>query len=485
LPFRIRAIVVEQVRDDESIFTKQEQAEALLTWREAGPYRFRARDRKQTLGNEMKVLVIGGGGREHALVWKFGQSPEVEKIYCAPGNGGISQEAECVPLELSNPKDAADLAQNLAADLTVVGPELPLVGGIADEFARRGLRILGPVEAGARLEGSKIFSKQFLERSSIPTARTYGVFDTVEEATKMLGKVRWPVAIKADGLCQGKGVLLASSMSEAREFVERAVGRGEFGDAGKRVLIEEGLTGQELSYIVLTDGERFLPMAPSRDHKRALDGDLGPNTGGMGAYSAEEILPPALGEQIVETILKPTLAGLGRQGIRYCGFLYIGLMLTEEGPKVLEFNCRLGDPEAQAILLRANFDFARTCSETLDGRLGEREVKWWPAASAAIVVAADGYPVRPILGEEIQGIMEAEAIPGVTIFHAGTRIEGSSYYTSGGRVLAAAARGRSLEEACRIAYLGASKIRFKGAHFRWDIGKSTGRKSARTETANG
>ena len=422
----------------------------------------------------MKILVLGGGGREHAIVWKLRRSPEAEKVWCAPGNGGISDDAECVALDLSDARAAADLAEKLGADLTIVGPELPLVSGVADEFLRRRLRILGPVASAARLEGSKIFSKEFLERHGIPTAKPYGVFDSAAKARATLRGATWPVVIKADGLCAGKGVLVAATMEEASEFLERALERGEFGEAGKRVLIEEGLAGTELSHIVLTDGEDYLAMAPARDHKRAFDGDKGPNTGGMGAYSVDGIFPRELEERTVEGILKPTLAGLKHEGIPYSGFLYIGLMVTPEGPKVLEFNCRLGDPETQAILLRADFDFAAACREAADGRLRGVKAKWSPEASATIVVASKGYPERPVTGRNIDGLREAAEVPGAVVFHAGTRKEGTHYYTSGGRVLATGAAGRTVEEACRIAYDAAAKIRFEGMRYRKDIGPGAG-----------
>lgn len=426
----------------------------------------------------MKILVIGGGGREHALVWKLRQSPETETIWCAPGNGGIAQDAECLPLELADVQAAADLAQTLGADLTIVGPELPLVRGIADEFARRSLRILGPTQRAAQLEGSKVFSKDFLERHGIPTGKRLGVFDSVHNAISALRKADWPIVIKADGLCAGKGVLAAQSMAEAEDFLQRALEQGEFGEAGKRVLIEEGLAGEELSYIVLTDGQEFLAMAPVRDHKRAFDGDMGPNTGGMGAYSIDGILPRELENRIIETILQPTLAGLQKEGIPYRGFLYIGLMLTRDGPKVLEFNCRLGDPETQAILLRAHFDFAAVCRLAAGGNLVGRRALWSPASSTAIVVTSEGYPAHPLLGKRIIGLEEAAAVAGAVLFHAGTKVEGNQYYTCGGRVLATAAAAPTLKQACQTAYLAAEKIRFAGAHYRRDIGAGPARKAA-------
>ena len=281
----------------------------------------------------MKILVIGSGGREHAIIWKLAQSASVQKIWCAPGNDGIACETECLALDLKDPIAAADLAAKVDSDLTIVGPELPLVVGVADEFAKRSLLVLGPRQSAARLEGSKIFAKEFMERHQIPTAEVYGIFDSPLEAHVALDSVEMPLVIKADGLCAGKGVLVTSSTAEAATFIERLMERREFGDAGTKVLLEEGLVGEELSYIILTDGEHFVRMAPARDHKRAFDNDEGPNTGGMGVYSTDAILPPSLEKTIIETIVRPTLEGLRAEGMPYRGFLYFGLMLTSEGPK--------------------------------------------------------------------------------------------------------------------------------------------------------
>ena len=319
----------------------------------------------------MKILIIGGGGREHAIAWKLRQSVHVEKIWCAPGNGGISRDAECVALNVGDVKAAADLAKKLGADLTIVGPELPLVQGIADEFKQRGLAILGPPKSAAQLEGSKIFAKEFMTRNGIPTAAVYGACDSALEACAKLDSVSWPVVVKADGLCAGKGVLVTSSANEAKKFIERLTNSDEFGEAGKRVLLEEALEGKELSYIILTDGTNFISLAPTRDHKRAFDHDEGPNTGGMGTYSTDEMLARELEEEILKEIVRPTLTGLRTAGMEYRGFIFFGLMLTKDGPKVLEYNCRLGDPETQAILLRADFDFAAVCIEC-----GAREARW-------------------------------------------------------------------------------------------------------------
>jgi phosphoribosylamine--glycine ligase len=434
----------------------------------------------------MKILVLGGGGREHALVWKLRQSPVVEKIWCAPGNGGIAGDAECVPLDLSDVKATADLAAKLGADLTIVGPELPLVMGVADEFARRGLLLLGPEKKAAQLEGSKIFAKEFMARHGIPTAAVYGTYDSAIDAYTELCSVEWPLVIKADGLCAGKGVLVTSSPDEATAFIERAMEKREFGDAGKRLLLEEGLAGEELSYIVLTDGKDFIPMAPARDHKRAFDGDEGPNTGGMGAYSTDDMLSPELKTKIQDTIVRPTLAGLEKDGIPYRGFLYFGLMLTPEGPKILEYNCRLGDPETQAILLRADFDLGEACLRTAQGKLAGFRARWSPGASVCIVIASEGYPTGPKTGKPIVGLGEPSKVGGAIIFHAGTRREGDNYYTSGGRVLGVCASGQDLATASRVSYDATSRIRIEGAHYRADVGRKLTEigRTAR-ETTNG
>jgi phosphoribosylamine---glycine ligase len=418
----------------------------------------------------MKILILGGGGREHALVWKLRQSPSVEKLWCAPGNGGIANDAECVPLDLNDVKGAADLAANLGADMTIVGPELPLVRGVADEFASRKLTILGPSRRAAMLEGSKVLAKRFMERHKIPTAPVYGIFDSAVDAYTALCEVDWPLVIKADGLCAGKGVLVTSSPDEATAFIDRVMSSQEFGDAGKQIILEEGLTGEELSYIILTDGRNFLSMAPTRDHKRAFDGDQGPNTGGMGAYSTDELLPTGLEEEILAKIVRPTLAGLEKDGIDYRGFLYFGLMLTANGQKVLEFNCRLGDPETQAILLRADFDFAGACLAAARGALGDAQAKWKAGASVCVVLASEGYPGNPVTGKRIEGLEDAGKREAVVIFHSGTRREDSIYYSNGGRVLGFGAAGDSLDAACCLVYDAVSSIEIEGSYFRRDIG---------------
>lgn len=418
----------------------------------------------------MKILVIGGGGREHALVWKLRQSPRVEKLWCAPGNGGIAQDAECHPVDVKDVGAIAALAERLKVDLTVVGPEVPLVLGVVDEFARRGLRIIGPSKQAAGLEGSKVFAKDFLQRHGIPTASVYGVYDSPGDAYGALCAVDWPVVIKADGLCAGKGVLVTSSPDEATAFIERLMEKQEFGESGARVLMEETLEGEELSFIVLTDGEHILPFAPTRDHKRVFDGNQGPNTGGMGAYSTDELVPPAQEKAILETIVRPTIRALAAEGRPYKGFLYFGLMLTPDGPKVLEFNCRMGDPEAQPIVVRMGFDLLEAFEAVESGSLDKVKAKWKGGASVCVVMASGGYPGTFETGKRIESLEAIQGIEGVVVFHAGTRLERTHYYTSGGRVLGVTATGPSLEAAIGICYEAASKIRFEGAHYRRDIG---------------
>lgn len=422
----------------------------------------------------MKLLVIGSGGREHALVWKLKQSRLVDKIWCAPGNGGISRDAECVPLDVSDVKAAADLAEKLQADLTVVGPELPLVLGIVDEFTRRGLKILGPTQKAAQLEGSKVFAKRFLERHKIPAASLYGVFNSPVDAYAELCSVDWPLVVKADGLCAGKGVLVTSSPDEATAFIDRVMERREFGEAGKQILLEEGLAGEELSYIILTDGKDFIPMAPTRDYKRAFDNDQGPNTGGMGAYSGPDILPADVERRIIDSVVQPTLAALRSDGIAYNGFLYFGLMLTAEGPKVLEFNCRLGDPETEVIVLRAEFDFAEASLAAAENRVGEIKVKWFSLYAMCVVIASEGYPEKPVTGRKINGLPGDCPSPSVVIFHAGSRVDGSNYYTNGGRVLIIAALGNDPASVRRSIYDTVSLISIEGAYYRRDIGLGSG-----------
>jgi phosphoribosylamine--glycine ligase len=418
----------------------------------------------------VKILLIGNGGREHAIVWKLKQSSLVEKVWCAPGNGGISFDCDCVPLNLQDVNSAANLATRLVADLTIVGPELPLVNGIADEFLKRGLLLLGPSKAAAQLEGSKVFAKQFMERNGIPTAETYGIFDSAIDAHTALDSVEWPLVIKADGLAAGKGVLVATHATEAAAFIERVMEKKEFGAAGEKVLFEKALVGKELSYIILTDGRNFMSMAPTRDHKRVFDRDQGPNTGGMGTYSTDKILTAELEQEILKTIVQPTLAALEKEKLGYRGFIFFGLMLTADGPKVLEYNCRLGDPETQSILMRADFDFAKACFDAAKGKLDASAAKWKPGASICVVVASEGYPGDPVVGKKIEGLAEAQDTPGVAIFQAGTRREDDGLYTSSGRILGVCAIEDSLGFAAVRVYGAVDKLKIDGAHYRKDVG---------------
>ena len=418
----------------------------------------------------MKILVIGGGGREHALVWKLNQSANVEKIWCAPGNGGIAGEAECVPIDAGDVAGIVAFAEKVHPDLTVVGPELPLVNGLTDAFRQRNWAIVGPSQQAAQLEGSKIFSKEFLLRHHIPTAKMYGAFDSAPSAYDALRSVSWPVVIKADGLCAGKGVFLAPDFSSAKDFIERVMEKNELGAGGKRILLEETLEGEELSFIILTDGKQYAPLVPTRDHKRLFDGNKGPNTGGMGAYSSDELLPDQLRDAITSRIVEPTLEGLAKDGIPYQGFLYIGLMLTKAGPQVLEFNCRLGDPEAQAILARLDSDLAALLLNLASGQLHPLKLRWKTGVSACVVLASGGYPGKFETAKKIEGLTTFGDVSGVKVLHAGTKLSGDSVVTSGGRVLGVTATGSTLAEALTRAYNALSKIRFDGMHYRKDIG---------------
>jgi phosphoribosylamine---glycine ligase len=419
----------------------------------------------------MNILVIGGGGREHALVWKLKQSQRVERIWCAPGNGGIATDAECVSIDAGDVAGLVVFAEKNLPDLTVVGPELPLVGGIGDVFRERGWAIVGPSKLAAELEGSKIFAKEFLQRHDLPTARMYGSFASAKDAYSALPNLTFPVVIKADGLCAGKGVFLAQDLADARDFIERVMEKNELGAGGRRILLEECLEGDELSFIIVTDGKSYAPLVPTRDHKRVFDGNQGPNTGGMGAYSTDALLPEGLRQIIVSTIVEPTLAGLAAQGIPYQGFLYIGLMLGPSGPKVLEFNCRLGDPETQAIVARMDFDLAEVLEDVASGSLIASKLRWKPGASACVVLASGGYPGKFETGKPVDGLASAEQIPGVKVLHAGTKRVGNEIVTSGGRVLGVTSLGPTLGAALGSAYAAAERIRFARMHYRRDIGR--------------
>jgi phosphoribosylamine---glycine ligase len=419
----------------------------------------------------MKILVIGSGGREHALVWKLSESSRVEKIYCAPGNGGIGREAECVAADLASPPAIAELAARLEIDLTIVGPEQPLVAGIVDAFARRHLPIVGPTRAAARLEGSKVFAKEFMSRYHIPTA-AFTVCDSPESAHDIIssGVYGYPVVLKADGLAAGKGVVVARDDSEARRTIQEFMVDKRLGEAGAQLVIEECLKGRETSLLVFSDGKHILPMSPAQDYKCAYDGDKGPNTGGMGSFSTPGLLDRNLKERILREIAEPTIAGMAGEGTPFRGILYIGLMLTEDGPRVLEYNVRFGDPETQVILARLDTDLLDILEGVANGDLSSVKISWSEASSVCVVLAAAGYPEKPETGQIIEGIEQAEALQGVKVFHAGTCLDkDGALVTSGGRVLGVMARQMTLEAARAQAYRAVDCIRFSGRHYRSDI----------------
>ncbi len=421
----------------------------------------------------MKILVIGSGGREHALVWKLAQSPAVKQIFCAPGNGGIGREAVCLPARQMGPKELAQLASELKADLTVAGPEVPLVAGIADEFLARGLSLAGPVQAAARLEGSKIFSKQFMRRHRIPTA-DFVVCEDLPMARTHLDRWGGPAVVKADGLAAGKGVVVASDRSQIEAALQSCFSGQLAGEAGRRVVLEQRLEGEEVSFHVLTDGKTVIPMAPTQDHKQVWDEDRGPNTGGMGAYSDDSILSGNLYRRILDEVVFPTLEGLRSEGIVFQGVLYCGLMITADGPQVLEYNVRFGDPETQPLLFRLRGDLAEALKALASGSLREDMLSWEPGASVCVVAASGGYPGKYSTGKPITGLEEIEAgagTNGAKVFHAGTAQRDNQLVTAGGRVLGITARGPDLKTATQKAYEAASKIHFEGMHFRRDIAR--------------
>ena len=416
----------------------------------------------------MKVLVLGSGGREHALVWKLRQSARVSKLYCAPGNGGIADEAECLPVDLKSLDSIAALGERLRPDLTVVGPELPLTLGVVDEFTRRGWPVFGPTKAAAQLEWSKSFAKAFLQRHRIPTA-AYAICDSVEEVRAALAHFHVPVVVKADGLAAGKGVVIAASKEQAVGVAAEMFSGKMVGVAGQRVVLEECLKGDELSFLVLSDGERVAPLVAAQDHKRIGDGDTGPNTGGMGAYSTAEIVDDKMRDWLVNHIARPVVAGMKSEGAEYKGVLYCGLMMTARGPMVLEFNCRFGDPETQPILMRLESDLVEALEASIQGRVSEGAFKWSRDASVCVVMASGGYPGTFDVGKKISGLDEAEAVEGVKVFHAGTSKRDGEFYTAGGRVLGVSARGADLETAVHRVYQACEKVGFDGANYRKDI----------------
>src|SRR6267142_5632223 len=409
----------------------------------------------------MKILVIGGGGREHALAWKLRQSPRVTRVYCAPGNGGIAQEAECLPADVKSMDSLVAVAERVKPDLTVIGPELPLALGVVDEFQLRGWRTFGPTRAAAQLESSKGFAKEFMQRHRIPTAH-YAICQTVDEVWDALPHFHAPLVVKADGLTAGKGVVMAKTTEEAASAASEMLSGRMLGEAGNPIVLEECLQGDELSFLVISDGERVVPLGAAQDHKRVGDGDTGPNTGGMGAYSTQSIIDDKMRDWLVHHIAQPVVAGMKTEGVEYKGVLYCGLMMTARGPMVLEFNCRFGDPETQPILMRLESDLVDALEASVDGRVSEGAFRWSPDASVCVVIASGGYPGTFEAGKKIAGLEQAGALEGVKVFHSGTSKRDGVYYTSGGRVLGVTSRASELATAVERAYEVCSKISFDG-----------------------
>ena len=418
----------------------------------------------------MNVLVIGSGGREHALAWKAAQSPLVDTVYVAPGNAGTALERglENIDIDVMNFSALADFAQAQSVGLTIVGPEAPLVEGIVDYFSERQLPCFGPGKGAAQLEGSKAFTKDFLARHNIPTA-DYQNFTEVEPALAYLEEKGAPIVVKADGLAAGKGVIVAETLEQAQDAVKDMLSGNAFGDAGCRVVIEEFLEGEEASFIVIADGEHILPMATSQDHKRVGDGDTGPNTGGMGAYSPAPVVTPEVHQRIMEQVIEPTIKGMAEEGNSYTGFLYAGLMITPDGqPKVIEYNCRFGDPETQPIMMRLKSDLVELCQSALSKSLDKNQTEWDPRAAVGVVLAAGGYPASYAKGKVISGLSEATDET-QKVFHAGTKIESGNTVTNGGRVLCATGLGDTVTEAQQSAYELAKQVSWEDMFFRTDI----------------
>jgi len=416
-----------------------------------------------------KVLVVGGGGREHALVWKLSQSPRVKKIFCAPGNAGIAEIAECVDIGAEDLHGLREFAKFEGVDLTVAGPEAPLAKGIVDFFAKEGLKVFGPRAAAARLEGSKQFAKDFMRENGIPTAE-YKVFDSYVHAEEYVRLKGAPIVVKADGLAAGKGVFVCGSVEEAVTALRTIMKERAFGEAGAKVVVEQCLKGEEASFMAISDGEVFLPLASSQDHKRIFDNDEGPNTGGMGAYSPAPLVTGELAREIMETVMNPVLRGMKKLGTPFKGVCYAGLMIDDGKPYVLEFNVRFGDPECQPIMVRMESDLYDLMEASVEGGLAGREVAWTDRASVCVVMASEGYPGSYEKGRPIHGLAEAGALEDVTVFHAGTGFEDGKIVNTGGRVLGVTALGSGIPEAIRRAYEAVSRIHWEGAQYRKDIG---------------
>lgn len=417
----------------------------------------------------MKVLVVGSGGREHAICWKLLQSPKVEKLYCAPGNAGIGEAAELVPIGAMEFDKLIDFAKSEGIDFTVVGMDDPLVGGIVDRFEEEGLKVFGPKANAAIIEGSKAFSKELMKKYNIPTA-AYKTFDDYEKALEYVKNGDFPVVLKADGLALGKGVLICNTLDEAVEGLNTIMVDKKFGESGNKVVIEEFLTGQEMSVLSFCDGKTIVPMVSAQDHKRALDGDKGLNTGGMGTFSPSRVYTPELAAECMETIFKPTVEALNKEGRTFKGIIFFGLMLTSKGMKVIEYNARFGDPETQVVLPRLKSDLMEIFEACAEGTLDKVNVEWEDNGTACVVLASGGYPESYTKGYEITGLEEAKKAENIVVFHAGTALKDGKFVTNGGRVLGVTGIGKNLDEAIKIAYEGVKLVDFKDKHFRRDIG---------------
>jgi phosphoribosylamine--glycine ligase len=418
----------------------------------------------------MKILVVGSGGREHALIWKIAQSPKVKHIYAAPGNAGIASLAECVPVPVDEIKKLASFALSKSIDLTLVGPELPLTLGIVDEFKRYGLKICGPDRTAARIEGSKLFAKDLMKKYRVPTA-DYAAFESPSEAAAYIRGKGIPAVIKADGLAAGKGVMPVHSLEEAEKAIDTILTRKEFGAAGSRIVIEDFLRGEEASFIAFTDGKTILPMPSTQDHKAIYDGDKGPNTGGMGAYSPAPVITETLARRIMDEVMTPVVKGMAAEGSPFKGILYAGMMIEGDAIRVLEFNARSGDPETQPIMMRMKSDIIPVLEAIADGKLDGTAVAWDERPAVCIVMASEGYPGNYRKGMAIEGLTEAQSLPDVQVFHAGTSLDGNRVVVNGGRVLGVTALGGTIEKAIERAYDAAARIRWDGAYYRKDIGR--------------
>ncbi|MEE9523360.1 MAG: phosphoribosylamine--glycine ligase [Thermodesulfovibrionales bacterium] len=416
----------------------------------------------------MKVLVIGSGGREHAMVWKLAQSRQVDKIYCCQGNAGISEIAECIDINMDDHEALIDLVKYEWIDMTIVGPEVPLSEGIVNAFEKKGRKIMGPTKAAAQLESSKVFAKDFMKKYNIPTA-AYKVFTSYNQAEEYIRLKGAPIVVKADGLAAGKGVIVAETVDDAFDGIKLIMKDRVFGDAGDRVVIEDCLKGEEASYMIFTDGKTILPMVSSQDHKRIFDDDKGPNTGGMGAYSPAPVVTGELEQVVLKKVMQPVIDGMKKEGIKFKGILYAGLMIDNGNPKVLEYNCRLGDPETQPVLMRMESDLMDIAFGITDEKLDEVDIKWKDESTVCVVISSKGYPGKYGKGEVITGLDQFRGGKDVVVFHAGTSFNDDKLVTSGGRVLGVTALGKDLKEAKQKTYDAINKIHFDGMHFRKDI----------------